>query len=242
MNVKTAARTLDLFEAFAVVRKPLGLSEISRALGAPVSSCFGLVRTLQARGFLYSVGPRRSFYPTKRLLEQAQIIAAHDPVLERVAPVLAALRDETKETVLLGKLQQNQVIYLDILEGPQSIRYTARAGELKPLHSSAMGKALLGSLPEAERVRVLEKLELPAVTPATITDRNRLAVHLEEARRRGWYATKSENVADVMAVAMTVPLGSDRYGIAVAGPLHRMESAHERHVRALKAACARLEA
>ncbi|MDQ4060884.1 MAG: IclR family transcriptional regulator [Pseudomonadota bacterium] len=241
MDVKTARRTLDLIETFATVGKPLGVSELARALGAPVSSCFGLVRTLEARGFLYAVSPRRGFYPTKRLLQQAQAIAARDPIADHVGPVLAVLRDETGETVLFGKLQQGQAIYLDIVESRQSIRYTARAGDLKPLHASAMGKALLASLSDAERDRLLDEIELVPVTPATITDRARLLAHLDEGRRRGWQMTRSENVGDVMALAVTVPLGSEPYGIAVAGPVHRMEPALERHAAALQAAREQLE-
>jgi DNA-binding IclR family transcriptional regulator len=50
MHVKTAARALDLFEGFAREGKPL--SQRARAIGAPVCSCFGIVRTLEARGYL----------------------------------------------------------------------------------------------------------------------------------------------------------------------------------------------
>lgn len=241
MVVKTAVRTLDLIETFASARKPLALSELARALGAPVSSCFGLVRTLEARGFLYAVGPHRGFYPTKRLLQRAQAIAAHDPVAERVGPVLSALRDETGETVLLGKLQRAQVVYLEIFEGTQSIRYTASSGDLKPLHASAMGKALLAGLPESDRHRLIENIELAAITPATITDRVRLLAHVEEGRRRGWQMTNGENVGDVMAIAVTIPLAGESYGIAVAGPVHRMTMTLERDVAELQVAAARLE-
>ena len=59
ISVKTAARTLDVFECFAEARRPLSLSELARAIEAPVSSCFALIRTLEDRGYLYAVGRRR---------------------------------------------------------------------------------------------------------------------------------------------------------------------------------------
>ncbi len=40
-------------------------------------------------------------------------------------------------------------MYLDVLEGPHTVRYAARIGDFKPLHSSAVGKALLGALGDA---------------------------------------------------------------------------------------------
>ena len=47
---------------------------LARALNAPPSSCFNLIRALQARGYLYSVQPRRQLYPTRRLFEVANAI------------------------------------------------------------------------------------------------------------------------------------------------------------------------
>jgi len=156
--VKTATRTLDVFEAFATAKRPLTLSELARAIGAPVASCFGIVRTLERRGYLYSARPRRGLYPTRRLLDQARLIAAHDPLSSRLDSALAALRDRTGETVLLGKRLGDRAVYLDVREGPQTVRYTARVGDLKPLHSSAVGKALLGTLAEGDCRRLLDRL------------------------------------------------------------------------------------
>jgi IclR family transcriptional regulator, acetate operon repressor len=104
-GVKTAVRTVNLFEAFARRKGPMTLTQIAESLSAPISSCHGLVRTLSGMGYLYTSEQTRAIYPTKRLLEIASVIAAHDPVLESMVPILEALRDETKETVLLGRRQ-----------------------------------------------------------------------------------------------------------------------------------------
>ena len=40
---------------------------MARELSLPTSTCFGLVRTLVDRGFLYYLRPRGPFYPTRRL-------------------------------------------------------------------------------------------------------------------------------------------------------------------------------
>lgn len=238
MDVKTAGRTIDLFETFAKAQAPLSLSELARALSAPLSSCFNLVRALQARGYLYSLRPRRQLYPTRRLFEVAKAIVAGEPWMARVEPVLARLRDQTQETVILGKRQGDRVVYLNVIEGPQTIRYAARAGDLKPLHSSSIGKALLGTLGPTELADLLKQLPLERVTEATITDRSRLLADIARNRKRGYFVTVGENVADVTAVAATVRLDGDVYGIAIAGPMHRMTDNLARHVSRLKAACA----
>jgi DNA-binding IclR family transcriptional regulator len=219
--VKSADRALDVFEAFRLRQRPLSLSEIAEAIGAPASSCHGLIRTLESRGYLYEAG-RRLLYPTRRLYDVARDIMAHDPVLERVEPELARLRDATRETVILGKRQDDGVVYLDVLEGPHTIRYSAAPGEVKPLHSSAIGKAMLGSLPEDELERLLPQLDLARVTENTLTTANRLAKDIAAGRDLGYFVTRGENVADVMAVAANLVLNGEPYGIAVAGPIQRM--------------------
>ena len=52
MNMKTAGRTLDLFEVFAREGEPLSLSRLARAISAPMPSRSGAVRILEARGCL----------------------------------------------------------------------------------------------------------------------------------------------------------------------------------------------
>jgi len=223
-GVKTALRTLDVFEAFRVARTPLSLTELARVIGSPVSSCSALIHTLKGEGYLYHPGNGRKLYPTKRLLEQAQEIARHDPLLQRLLPALTDLRDETGETVILGKLQDDAVVYLELLEGLQTVRYTARAGDIKPLHASAIGKALLGTLPEAARERLLARITLSANTPHTITVADALRADLDAGRAAGLFVTRGENVVDVMALATVVAPQGEALGIALAGPLNRMET------------------
>lgn len=241
VDVKVAGRTLDLLEAFSQQRAPLLLTELAELIGAPKSSCSELVSTLKRRGYLYALGRRRGFYPTRRWLVHARAIAASDPVLTRFEAAVIRLRDTTGETVIVGRYQEDAVLYLDVLEGVHSIRYSALAGDRKPLHSSATGKALLAHLSDAERARVLDGLSLERVTAATIVERDDLLADLDASRTRGYAVTRGENVEDVMAMARVVTVGGDAYGIAVAGPIQRMASAEIRFAGDLLDACTAME-
>lgn len=241
MDVKSASRTLDVFELFAREQRPLTLSEVAAALGAPSSSCFNLVRAMKGRGFLFGVGPRRQIYPTRKMYDVASAIAASEPWLRRIMPKLEVLRDQTQETAILGKEQGGRVIYLAVLEGPQNIRYTARPGDLKPLHSSSIGKALLSAMTPAARAEILAKLTLEPMTAATITDHAALVEELDRCAANKFAITRGENVADVMAVARPVKFAGDTYGIAVAGPMHRMTGPIDDHQSRLAEICRLIE-
>ncbi len=234
------ARSFDIFETFGAARKPLSLSEIARTIGAPVSSCHLLLRTLLDCGYLYSLGRRKLYYPTRRLYDVACSIAAPDALIEKLRPTLASLRERSGETVILGKRQGDAVLYLEVLESASTVRYTARAGEYKPVHSSAIGKALLGALAPEELNAWLGSHVLGRVTPKTLTGAAQLKANLQQGKKRGYFVTRGENVADVMAVARSFSLDGEIFGIAIAGPLHRMEPTLARHAEQLRAAMQRL--
>lgn len=242
MDVKTAARVLDLFEAFAALGRPASLSELARRLDIPVSSCFGLLRTIENRGYLYSLKPRGGVYPTKRLLQIARSIAAHDPVAERVAPILTELRDATGETAVLAKRSGARVLYLDVVESDNRIRYTAEPGEIREMHSNSIGKVLLAFMPDDERDKLIDELTYTRLTPATLTTRRELEADLAKIRERGWSQNFGESVSDVWALAVPVTIAGDLYGISLVGPMHRVKPAAEKHLEKLREACRAIEA
>jgi DNA-binding IclR family transcriptional regulator len=223
MDVKTAARTLDLFEAFAALRRPVSLSELAGKLGMPLSSCFALVKTVERRGYLYSTRSRGPIYPTGRLLVAARAITGHDPVAQRVGNELARLRDRTGETVVIGVLTGREVGYVDVFESTQAIRYSPPPGARRPAHANSIAKAILGELPTGERAHLLAALEYKKLTSRTVRTAAQLEAEVQRSRRRGWSANVGESAPDLAAVAMAVRINGDLFGISIAGPLHRIE-------------------
>lgn len=233
MSVKSADRTVQILETFAAAGEPLGVSELGRRLAIPVSACYGLLRSLEQRGYLYELGPRKGWYPTLRWLEQARLVAAHDPVLKRIASLLDALCAATGETVVLGKRSGIAVTYLTVIESNNPIRYSAQIGDRKPLHSSAAGKAILGAMAPEARATLLATLKLARITSNTIVRRGLLEKDLEAGAQRGWYATRGENVADVHAIAAPVRIDGDTYALVLAGPANRMQAGRDFHANSL---------
>src|SRR5450631_4172711 len=105
-------RTLDLLELFAVEKRPLSQSDIARLLKIPVSSCHDVLQAMQARGYLYELGPRAGYYPTLRLQVLGKEIGDNDPVVTRAELPLRTLRDKLDESVLLSKVSGLRATYL----------------------------------------------------------------------------------------------------------------------------------
>ncbi len=133
------------------------------------------------------------------------------------------------------------MLYLDVIQGGQTVRYSAGSAASKPLHSSAIGKAFLGRLDPGERAAEIARL------PMDTTRRTRswtvgAGSRSERGYREGYFVTKGENVVDVMGIATTAEVYGDVFGVAIAAPLVRMEGDEELQAARLLAARDRLQA
>jgi DNA-binding IclR family transcriptional regulator len=92
------------------------------------------------------------------------------------------------------------------------------------MHGSATGKAILSELPSVHVERILDRWGLPAVTDATITDREELARELERTRERGYAVNDQESVEGLRAVGVPVrdPSGRVFGALDVSGPPYRL--------------------
>jgi IclR family acetate operon transcriptional repressor len=222
-SVTAVDRVIDIFEAFRASRRPLSLTDLADAVSMPKSTCHAIVNTMIARGYLYTLSHPRALYPTRRMFDVTREIYASDPFIEHATPLLEDLRNATAETVILGKRQGEAVVYLQVIEGLHAIRYSAHPGDLKPLHSSSIGKALLGAMKEPALREWAQGRTLPGVTPVTITEADRLVTDVLQSRQAGFFQTRGENVDDVWAVAAFFTIGRETLAVAVAGPRHRMQ-------------------
>lgn len=226
---KTTRRTLEVFEAFHRRKTPLSLTELARIMKAPMSSCHGIVRTMMARGYLYNVGAEHNLYPTKRLLQMAETIARHDPVLPRITSSLARLRDASGETLVLGKWQDGAVVYLDVVESRHTIRFSAQPGQIQPVAASSIGKAILAEMDSAALAAWLSAHPLRGAGIKINLSLRQLHQQLKATRAAGYCVAGGETEADVMAVAVAIPSSGEPLGIAIAGPQARIEPAAHQH-------------
>jgi len=232
-DTKSAERVFAILETFERERRGLSLKELAEYCQIPVSTCHSLIHTMINKSYLYQVGRRKEIYPTRRLFDISNTILKNDPVLQRMTPVLENLRETTQETVILGKRRKDNIVYLEVLESPLTIRYSANVGVLKPLHSTCIGKATLSTLPPEELRMWMDSNQTEQVTDRTIVSYARLIENLQEGRKLGYFTTRGENVADVTAIAVLVMINNEPYGIAVAGPGHRMNDNFDRCVKLL---------
>jgi len=233
----TAERALQIFEIYARERRPLSNSEMARLLGIADSSCSDLLYTLRQAGYLLRSPKTRLFYATGRLMDVARQITDADPLHTFATEALEILSRQSGESSMCAYVDGTQARIFACQESPRALRYVLKPGTLVDMHTSALGKALLGTMDEKSREALLDGMSLRQVTGKSIIDKDELRRQLEEGRRNKYYVTHGEGNESVGAIGIAGYVGGQLIAISLVGPNVRMEQNFDANVQILLKAC-----
>jgi len=227
VNVKQAANVLELLEFFAQHRRPATLAEIAKHFNWPRSSTFNLLGTLAARGFVYEPKARGGYYPTPLWSKLVHQIDSADPIPHQLHQMLEDLVKATGETAVLAAASGAYATYVDSVESPHAVRYTANPGKMIPLHVTATGRALLSQMSAADRSAVLRRANFERYTPTTLMSVAAVEREIKKSLERGWFEGNAEYTRDLGGVAMPLRMPHRDFAVLVAGPMFRLSSRSE---------------
>ena len=239
-DVKSAVRVLQIFQLFAETKVPASLATISQQLEMPKSSCQALLRTLETHGYVANRDESKNYYPTRKLYEQMRVIVEEDPFLKDLMPLLQELSDASGESVFLAHRQDLMAHYLEIVQGRQALRFAGTAGERRPLYIGAAGQSLLGGMPKAERVALVNRIRFERFSPNTITSATALLKEVEVGVKRGWFMSIGGYQQEVSSIGNFVWLNGQLYAIVIAAPTQRIERNQKTLSRLVMDLCARV--
>jgi DNA-binding IclR family transcriptional regulator len=213
--VKSAERTLDIFELLAAEPQGLTVSEISDRLGIARSSAHGLLRTLRDRGYL-SLGQDGSkrFHLGVRLIQLGLNVVDRLELREAAHAPLERLVSTTHDTALLVVPDRGELLYVGkVLSDARDVRTDPRVSARRPLHCTALGKALLAALDDDSVRELAEAIGLEQVTEHSISDVETLLQDLAATRDRRYSVDQQEAAVGVWCVGAPV---RDHTGRAIA--------------------------
>ena len=144
-------------------------------------------------------------------------------------PLLRRLHEKTAETVNLGVLRRNRVVYITILESSHPLRRVAEAHESDPIFSTALGRAIAAHLPDAKINHLFSTAAIEVRTPRTTRDEEELRRILAKVRRVGYAIERDETDLGVTCIA--APVLSEAQPIAAISlsvPSARVDSSSEK--------------
>ncbi len=218
----TLGKLMALLDLVTHADGPMRFTDILAVAGQPRGTLHRQLVHLSEEGLL-EVDDDGRYLPGLRLLDLASRSWARNEFRLVAEPHLTALQKLTGETVHLGVLRGTSIIYLDKVEGQQSVRMYSQIGNASPIYCTGVGKAALSILPQARLEALLAELEFQRFTPSTHTAET-LVAEMDDIRHEGCAFDREEHEVGIRCVA--APIWSDNLsfigGVSVTGPAYRL--------------------
>ncbi|MBN9734198.1 MULTISPECIES: IclR family transcriptional regulator [unclassified Pseudonocardia] len=213
-------------------RPRLRLTDVSQYLDVASSTAHRLLMMLQYRGFVRQEAGTRSYIPGPTLDGLAFGVLRRLDVRTRARPVLERLNADLNETVHLGRLEGNDVHFIDSIESGRALRVGGRLGRTMPAHCTSNGKAMLATLTEADLFRIYPDEELTRLTSNSVATRTDLVRELAEVRSQGFATSQEESEEGVSSLAVALSSGPTPMAVTASAPVSRMTAGARKTVLA----------
>jgi DNA-binding IclR family transcriptional regulator len=184
---------VQILNCFSFEKRELSVSEIAARTKLHKATVHRILWALEHNRLIRQSPETGRCFLGMKLFELGQQAIARLDLREIARPHLEKLSQETRETVHLAILDDNQVLYLEKVEGPHALRMPSRVGRHIPTYCTSLGKAMLACLDDDEVRRILQDENFEAHTPSTVKNISALLSDLEKIRRRG-YAVDNEEI------------------------------------------------
>ncbi len=234
-------RTMLVLEAFRGQRN-LRLADLAARTRMVKSSVFRILFTLERLGYVEK-GADGRYSISSRLARLSGPLRPESDLAAQAGPFMAGLLHRFQETVNLGVLDGDEVLYLRVMESPQVFRLAAHAGMRSPVHSTALGKCLVSCLPRAQVESILKRRPIQAFTPHTIRMRSAFFQELRRVRAQGYAVDNEEDSRGIRCLAAPILDGEGNVvaALSISAPAVRLQPEKDHEVAtALKEACAQI--
>jgi len=218
VGTETVDLSLRLLEFLARSAEPVGVSELARQFEASKATLYRHLQSLAHHGFVRQDAATMRYAAGIKLFILGERLRERFDVLPIARSEMARLRDETAHAATLTTLVDDQVVVLDLIQGPSIVNLGTQPGTVLPLHASAHGKVALAFGPEDLLRRCLSRPMKP-LTPQTICTRTALERAVAQVKSRGWATAPNQVLEGINGLAAPIfnHAGTFAGGISIAG-------------------------
>jgi len=220
--IKSVKKAFDILKLFKTHHR-LSLIEISKELQIPKTTVFNILSSLEETavvqrnsGNKYSLGIE--------CFQLGNLVASHWILTEKAEPLMRKLWEQTRETINLTVLDNDELLYVNSIESPRRLHFQSLKGVRALLHCTGVGKAIMAFLPGTKVNEIIKTKGLKKFTSNTITDPEKLKEELKLTRMRGYAVDNVEIEEGVKCVAAPIRNhnGIVFASISISGPQQRI--------------------
>lgn len=219
LRVKATATSFRVIDALVDLGEA-GVTELADHLDLSKSGVHNHLTTLQELGYVVRDGD--VFRASLQFLETGARIRRDRRLYPVAADEIGRLARTSGVVAGAFVLEESRVVCLYCAAGGKVERPLLAAGDVRPLHCTAPGKAILAASSEGTVGSLLDDADLRAYTDSTVTDRDELREELQRVRARGLAFDREEHEPSVRGIATTVA-GADGEVLSAVGVVSSTE-------------------
>ena len=170
-----------------------------------------LLITLEELGYVRSQDNNYSLTP--KVVDLGMAYVSSLGLYGAAKPHMENLSKEVDQTVSLAELDGSDIVYTGRVEVPKIVSVGVTVGARLPSASTALGRVLLASIPDADLQEVLNTPSLSMFIPLTRFTAEQIRPRLRTVREQGWAESDEDLQYGVQAIA--APL-HDEHGQVIA--------------------------
>jgi len=191
-----------------------GITELAQRVMMSKSTVYRFLQTMKALGYVTQEGESEKYSLTLKLFELGAKALQNVDLIRSADVQMRELSRLTKETIHLGALEEDSIVYIHKIDSLYNLRMYSRIGRRNPLHTTAIGKVLLAWRDRAEVNEILKEVEFKRSTANTIVTREALIGVLDQVKAQGFGEDNEEQEEGLRCIAVPV---FDRFGVVIAG-------------------------
>jgi len=226
-------RGLRILELVAANGSACSLAEAARRTGLHRSTAHHLMQALVGLGYLHQDPETRGYEPAAKLFRLTGRTWTPEQLGEIAQPFIAELTRRSSEGSSLAAYRDGTITIVAKRDPDSPVRVVQSLGVQRPVHATAVGKAIISWLPEPELKGLLDRTSLDGHTPKTIIRRDALEAEIRRVHAAGYAIDDEEHIEGIRCIAVPVFAYSGHVvgALCALGPKNRMTRRKLRDLR-----------
>lgn len=234
-SIKCISRAVSVLESFTTSELELTATDICRKLRMPRTTVNRMLLSLTQNRLLERNKKTGKYTISPGLYRLGSLYLGSTDITKAAEPVIKTVNELTSEAVSVGIFDKGNMILLMKEESKHAFRLTTHIGTIMPAYATAIGKAFLSELSEAEIDGIIPEERLRPITKKTIATKTELKLELEQIRKTGIAINREGGYEGVESIAHIIRNADGKAvaAMSIPVPIFRMNEPNRKRLSTL---------
>jgi IclR family KDG regulon transcriptional repressor len=221
--INSVVRTLNFIE-YLSEKGEVSVSDCSNHFNINKSTAHRFLASMKHVGFVDQNPENQKYKLSLKIFEIGNKIISNLNFREVAKPIMMELGEQTGETINLGIIDNFDVVYIEKVLSKNALRLDSPIGGRDPVHSTALGKAIIAFRPSDYVEEYVKTKGLSKSTKNTITNVEKFYTELKIIREKGYAIDAEETMIGLQCVSAPIFNNKNKAvaAISISSPTQRL--------------------